>query len=288
MEIEIYADVLFIINFFMIFFIFWIVNKLIVNKSNLKNLLLGAFFGSLLYLIFIMFIPYKNYLKLLSTIVIMLFSIYISFKPKTLKSYVKLFFIVNLVSFTIAGVCFYLFYFNNTFYSIIQNISFKLLLVCIFICYIFIKISLKWYKKLFLKGQCFYEIVLYKNGKNVILNALLDTGNTLIEPITKKPVLVVEFLAIQKILTKSLNTYINNNENDLTYLLKDGLKNDIRFIPFKSIGKESGLMIGLKIDILEIKTEKNICIKDAIVAISNLKIAKDNSYNALLNPELLK
>lgn len=296
MQIEIYADSLFFINFLMVYFIFWTVNKFIRNRVKLKNIFLGAFVASFFYIIVIIFIPFKKFLSFFIISIIMLFSIFISFKPKKIKDFLKLFLLVNLTSFAFGGACIAIFYYTN-FGNILggminftlNNFSLKLLLVCIGLSYIIIKLSLNWYKRIFFKGQSFYEIILHKNGKNIKLNALLDTGNSLKEPISKKPVLVTEFFAIEKILTEPLKKiFLNNQENNLEKLLEVGLENNIRFIPFKSIGKENGLMIGIKIDILEIKSEKTIFIKDAIIAISNIKISKDGVYNALLNPEMLK
>lgn len=296
MQIEIYADSLFLINFFMVYFIFWTVNKFIKNKVKIKSLFLGAFLASFFYLILIIFIPFKNSLSFFLITIIILLSIFISFKPKNIKDFFKLFLLVNLVSFAFGGACIGIFYYTN-FSNILggmvnftlNNFSLKLLLICIGFSYIIIKLSLNWYKRIFFKGQSFYEITLYKNDKNIKLNALLDTGNCLKEPISKKPVLIAEFFAIEKILTEPLRKIFRNNEEDnLEKLLEFGTENNIRFIPFKSIGKENGLMLGIKIDALEIKSEKPIFIKDAIVGISNLKISKDGLYNALLNPEMLK
>lgn len=295
MQIEIYVDVLFLINFFMIYFIFWIVSKLIKNKSKNKNLILGAFLASFFYLITILFIPFNNFLNFIIIFIIFISSIFIAFKPKNKNYFFKIFLLVNIVSFSFGGACIAIFYYTNFSLFIgdminftLNNFSLKLLLICIGISYIFIKLTLNWYKAIFLKNQSFYEIVLHKNGNSISLNALLDTGNYLKEPITKKPVLVAEFLCVEKILTKSLaDIFKDNEENNLEKLLKIETQNDIRFIPFKSIGKQNGLMIGIKIDKLEIKLEKSIFIENAIVGISNFKISKNGLYNALLSPEML-
>lgn len=296
MQIEIYADSLFLINFIMVYFIFWTVNKFIKNKVKIKSLLLGAFLASLFYLIIVIFIPFKKYLSFFIISATILFSIFIAFKPKSLKDFLKIFLLVNLVSFAFGGACIAIFYYTN-FANILggmvnftlKNLSLKLLLICIGLSYIIIKLSLNWYKRIFFKGQSFYEIILYKNKENIKLNALLDTGNCLKEPISKKPVLITEFFAIENILTEPLKKiFKNNEENDLEKLLALGYENNIRFIPFKSIGEKNGLMIGIKIDKLEIKSEKPILIKDAIIGISNIKISENGLYNALLNPEMLK
>ncbi len=295
MQIEVYVDILFLINFIMVYFIFFIVNKLIKSKISLKRLAFSSFFATLLYILTIIFIPFSNILSIFIVSLIFIISIIIGFKPKTIKYFFKIFLLVNITSFCIGGGSIALFYYinlnsvlNNLLDFTIQHFPLKILIISIISTYIIIKLFLSWYKKIFIKKQSFYNITLYKNNTNVSLNALLDTGNNLKEPITKKPVIIAEFIAIKPILPEKLKIiFYEKQEDDLNKLLTLDNTADIRFIPFKSIGKKSGLLIGIKIDKLEIHTENKIILKDAIVAISNFNLSNDNFYNALLNPELL-
>lgn len=295
MQINIYIDTLFLINFFMIYFIFWTVNKILKNKAKIKNMLLAAALASFFYILSILFIPFNKIFSFLIICFIIIFSIFIAFKPDNLKKFLRLFLFVNLVSFIFGGTFFSIYYytnffnvFNNFFNLTFNNFSFKLFIICVILSYIFIKLFLNLYNSIFIKKQSFYEIILYKNGKIVRLNALLDTGNSLKEPISKKPVLIAEFFAIEELLTNSLaQIFKDKKENNLNKLLNIEIENDIRFIPFKSIGKENGIMIGIKIDKLEIKAQNNIFIENAIVGISNFKISKNGIYNAILSPEML-
>lgn len=295
MQIEVYVDILFLINFIMVYFIFFIVNKLIKSKISLKRLAFSSFFATLLYILTIIFIPFSNILSIFIVSFIFIISIIIGFKPKTINYFFKIFLLVNITSFCIGGGSIALFYYinlnsvlNNLLDFTIQHFPLKILIISIISTYIIIKLFLSWYKKIFIKKQSFYNITLYKNNTNVSLNALLDTGNNLKEPITKKPVIIAEFIAIKPILPEKLKIiFYEKQEDDLNKLLTLDNTADIRFIPFKSIGKKSGLLIGIKIDKLEIHTENKIILKDAIVAISNFNLSNDNFYNALLNPELL-
>lgn len=291
MQIEIYVDVLFLINFAMIYFIFFIVNKLQKNKTSLKRLIFSSFFASLLYILTIIFIPYNKIFSIIIIFLIFALSIKTAFKPKNLKTFLKLFFITNIVAFCIGGLSMSLFYYTN-FGNIVSftlnHFPIKLLILSIIITYISLKLSINWYKKIVIKKQSFYNIVMDKNGKNISLNALLDTGNSLKEPITKKPVTIVEFDAIKNILPEKLKViFYEKQEDNLEKLLELGSKADIRLIPFKSLGKENGLLIGIKIDTLNIDTYPPTIIKDAIVGIANFPLSNNAFYNAILNPELI-
>ncbi len=291
MQLEIYVDILFLINFIMVYFIFFIVNKLLKDKISLKRILFSSFFATLLYILTIIFIPYNKLLSIVIISFIFILSILIGFKPKTIKDFTKIFLLVNIIAFCIGGGSIAIFYYTNFNYFLtitMENFQVKFLVIAIISTYIIIKIFLSWYKKIFIQKQSFYNITLHKNNINVTLNALLDTGNNLKEPITKKPVIIAEFIALKPILPEKLKEiFYEKQEDNLNKLLELGHNADIRLIPFKSVGKKNGLLIGTKIDMIEIHTENKIILKDVIVAISNFNLCNDNFYNALLNPELI-
>lgn len=292
MTIELYVDILFLINFLMVYFIFFITNKLTKTKASKKRLCLGAFVASFLYVLTVSFIPFYKFLSFFIICAIFIFSIIICFKPYNVKHFFKLFFLVNTIAFCIGGFSIALFYYTKFGYYFsltLKHFPVKILLLSTVTTYICIKIFLVWYKKIVVKKQSFYKITLHKDNQKITLNALLDTGNNLTEPITKKPVIVADFNAIKSILPEQLKLiFYNNQQDNLEKLLTLQHTVHLRLIPFKSIGKQNGLLIGTKIDKLKIHTQNDLIITDAIVAISNFNLSNDNFYNALLNPELLK
>ena len=63
----------------------------------------------------------------------------------------------------------------------------------------------------------------------------------------------------------------------------------IRIIPFSSLGKENGILLGLKVDgVLIEREEKIINIDKAIVGIYNGILSKSERYQALIGLELLE
>ena len=62
-----------------------------------------------------------------------------------------------------------------------------------------------------------------------------------------------------------------------------------RLIPFKSLGEENGMLVGFKVDKIEIKEEDGLkIIRNAIVGIYEKKLSKKNQYSALIGLELLE
>lgn len=125
-------------------------------------------------------------------------------------------------------------------------------------------------------------------NKKLELKAIIDTGNFLKDPITKMPVIVVEAEALTNVIP---NTLLNN----LQEILKGKEVNlglyasKIRIIPFTSLGKENGLLVGIKVEKIKVQYSGEVeIIKNAIIGIYNGKLNKSNKYEALLGLEILE
>jgi stage II sporulation protein GA (sporulation sigma-E factor processing peptidase) len=283
------------------FFIFLIVSKLLKKKIIYKKILFGAFIAAILYCLFI-FIPAINKIyNFFGSLVILMISTTIAFNPHTIKELIKLVIASHIAAFSIGGAGIALFYYTDLPNAIgnmisfnIQNFPFKILLITTTSAYIIIKFSLGWIKNIINRNKVFYPIEIYFNGVKVSLNALVDTGNSLFDPVTAEPVIVAEFISLKDILPDELKLiYYEKRENDISKLVLEiqdsPLHNRIRMIPFSSIGVQSGMLIGFKPDKVEIENsnEKSV-IKNVIIAIYNYSLSKDGTYQALINPEIFE
>ena len=125
------------------------------------------------------------------------------------------------------------------------------------------------------------------NSKYTYINAIIDTGNFLREPITKMPVIVVE----KNVLINIVPNYILDNTDKIINGENIDLEeyaSKIRIIPFTSLGKENGLLLGIKADDITIQLEENtININNVIIGIYNGYLSKSEKYNALIGLDLL-
>lgn len=134
----------------------------------------------------------------------------------------------------------------------------------------------------------FCKIKITLNSKNIYSNAIIDTGNFLKEPITKTPVIVIQKNELSGIIPDyildNLDKIINGENVELgDYMSK------IRLIPFSSLGKENGILLGLKADNVLIETEeKSIAVNNVIIAIYNGILSKHGKYKSLIGLELLE
>lgn len=138
------------------------------------------------------------------------------------------------------------------------------------------------------KKDMLCKIKITLNSKNTYSSAIIDTGNFLKEPITKTPVIVVQKDELEGIIPdyilNNLDKIINGENVELgDYISK------IRLIPFSSLGKENGILLGLKADNVLIETdEKSVTASNVIIAIYNGILSKHGKYKSLIGLELLE
>lgn len=116
--------------------------------------------------------------------------------------------------------------------------------------FILITIAFKTIKGHLRKQDMFCDIEVYFHNKKVLLKGMLDTGNMLKEPITGIPVIVAQSKELINILPESL---LANTEKIINGEIEGGkLITRLKVIPFTSLGKQNGLLLGFKPDNINI------------------------------------
>ncbi|OPX88358.1 MAG: Sporulation factor SpoIIGA [Pelotomaculum sp. PtaB.Bin104] len=130
-------------------------------------------------------------------------------------------------------------------------------------------------------------------GDHVQVDAILDTGNQLVDPMTKQAVIVVEYSVLKSLLPGELQALFEEpGEPDVWRML--GLIGESpwgsRFgvVPFRSLGCDQGLMLGFRPDeVVVMRKEHQIRVSRVVIAIHQKKMDPDNSYHALIHPHIL-
>ena len=127
------------------------------------------------------------------------------------------------------------------------------------------------------------------NGKKVNIHAIIDSGNLLKDPITGASVIVVERAKLEEIIEKEI---LDNLQNILAGnykgLDKEEYISKFRLIPFSSLGKQNGMLLGIRPDYIVIVNEENEKkIENVIIGIYNKSLTKRGEYRGLIGVELL-
>ena len=141
------------------------------------------------------------------------------------------------------------------------------------------------------KEEMIYKLKIKINDKTVEVNALLDTGNKLKDPITLVPVIVIEKQKLYNFLPEEILENIDKIiGGDSNKLIEENIKymSKFRVIPYNSIGKQNGLMLGFKADEVKIIIdEEERTIKNTIIGIFNQSF-NSQTYSALISLEIIE
>jgi len=297
--VTIYIDVLFFENIAINFLILAITGYISKFSAGAARLLAGSFIGAMYVLA--AFLPgTEMYFTITAKIVLSFVMVAVTFWPEKIKDFIKLTLFFYLVSFVFGGAVFGLYYFLNPKGGMVSNgiynisgFPIKTLLVSIIFTYIVIRICWDIIKSKAIRENAMATVLIRLENKEVTINALIDTGNSLRDPISNIPVMIVEFEAIKEILPEEVNTiFLNGVETNLDLVVQEISKTDwasrFRLIPFNSLGKTNGMLIGFRPDRVEVEIkEVKKDSQEVVVGIYNRNLSKDESYRALLSLELV-
>jgi len=122
-------------------------------------------------------------------------------------------------------------------------------------------------------------------------NALIDTGNSLIDPLTGYPVIIVEAESVKNIVPPEIYDFFLSNgapDREMGPDINPLWKSRMHLIPFKSIGRENGILAGFRPDAIRVLHGNSFKeIKNAIIGICGIKLSSNSRYTALLGPASL-
>lgn len=266
MRYELYVDSLFLLNFIMNLYLLLLVDRSTLRMASFGRLALGAAVGAACFLL-----PFLGKGPVLWRLLPALTAgtagmLGITFPVRGLRMFLKLLERLALYSFGMGGVMLFLI-------RLLPGIRGLLLSVPGILGMGMIAwLLFRRFRKELCQGDSLCEATLSKDGERVRVTALVDSGNSLIEPISGKPVCVIG--------------------KEVYDRLWKGEPCGFRAIPYHSIGKKRGILPGylltglaLVVDGLEYR------FADVYVAVSSEEISRADSreaesVNMIINPRL--
>lgn len=112
-------------------------------------------------------------------------------------------------------------------------------------------------------------------GKTSSFTALKDTGHSLTDPITGKPVLITDIEAVSPFFDKSILAML---KKPAVSVLPE-LGNSFRLIPYSAVGVQNGMLAAFKAD--SVKLDGKV-VKDCLIAVSPTPVSDGGAYSALI------
>ena len=295
----IYLDIVLIENLVMNYIILFATGYILKTKIKHIRLIISALLGGI-YSILVYTQILAAYSNIIMKLILSIVMVYIAYNPKNIKLLSKQIIIFYLTSFVFGGTAFALLYFIRPQDILMKNGVFigtyplKIALLGGIVGFTITVIAFKIVKYRISKNDMFCEIEIFFGENSVKAKAMLDTGNMLKDPITRMPVIVVEKDLLYEIIPykilDNLEQIIGGDipnefyeEINVEYISK------FRVIPFTSLGRQNGLLLGFKaskvITYIDSNEEE---LKNVIIGIYDKKLSKKDKYNALLGLEILE
>lgn len=289
----VYLDIIFIENLIMNFIILLATSVVIKFKENKIRLIIGAVIGAV-YCVMLYIRIFECISNIISKFILSIIIVYIAFAPKNFKLFLRYFIVFYFISFVFGGAAFAFIYIIKPEEILMKNGLFlgayplKTIIIASISAYVIIKIVFSIVKVKFTKKDMYCKIELYIEGKVVTTNAMVDTGNLLKEPISNTPAIIVEksllYECVEKSILDNLENILGGDVAKIDKKVWDKYMNSIKLIPFSTVGKSNGMLIGIKID--KMKTgEKEF--ENVIIAIYNKSLTKRGEYRALIGIDFL-
>lgn len=291
----IYLDIVLIENLCMNYIILFATGFIMKIKMKHLRIIISALIGGI-YAILSYTDTLRFYSNMFVKVILSICMVYIAFGSKNIKGLFKQLILFYLVSFAFGGTAFALLYFikpqdifmRNGVY--IGTYPIKIALLGGVVGFVITYIAFRIVKNRMDKRILIYELIVKLEDSEISVKAMLDTGNMLKEPITKTPVVVIEKESLRQLIPNNIldNTEKiiggewEENEEELKY------KTRFRIIPFTSIGRQNGMLLGFKVDEVRIITDiDEVVNKNVIVCIYNQKLTRTNAYSALIGLDIL-
>ena len=293
----IYIDIVLIENLIMNYIILFTTAVVLKIKVNHIRLILASLLGAGYSIIAYMGII-KVYSSIILKIILSVLIIYIAFNPQNIKKMCKDLLLFYLVSFVFGGAAFALIYIIKPQNILMKNGLFlgtytlKTVMLGAVVAFCIIIGAFAIIKNKISKKDMFCEIEILINQKKIKTKAMIDTGNMLKEPITSVPVIVVEHILLYSCMPKeilnNLKEIMGGDFKNIPCDIQEKYISKLKLIPFSSLGKQNGMLIGIRPEYVKVITDEQEKInKNVIIGIYEKSLTKKGEYQALIGIELL-
>lgn len=274
----IYADILFITNLYIDFFLLVCVKNLLHLQTGALRLLLGALAGaacSMTALLPSMQTPLSVVLGIAAALAVTA----AAFAPVKWQMYLKISVSYWISSFLFAGffMLIYNFFAPRNLAVISGVVYLDISAAMLFGMTVFAYIVLSLLQKIVGTRESsmrFCRLIISNNGKTVNIHAKADTGNSLCEPFSGLPIIVAEESAVSNVMPDSIKNFLQNADVDGT----------IRLVPFNGMGGSGVLPAFMAEKVCFDKTNTPI---KCYIAVCTQKLSS-GQFQAIFNPDLLE
>jgi stage II sporulation protein GA (sporulation sigma-E factor processing peptidase) len=275
-----YVEYVFIENFILDFILLYITGKLIKREIIIKRILAASLIGAL-YVIAAYWVGRVFMTYFIVKFSVSLLMIMVAYDSKGILTNIRVIICFYITSLLMAGIISALYYFTY------DKLTVNAIIMSMFTGYAALHFFFKEIKDRIIKHNYIRRVMVTIGNKSKTLRGYIDTGNELSDPVTGKPVMVVNIDCIRDMIGDDLYHKITDFYDKKSYesLICENKAVNLRIIKYNTISKLSETMVCIVPDEIEIINDNKKILIDAIMGIHPKKISM-NDYDALLFKKL--
>ncbi|WP_367946430.1 sigma-E processing peptidase SpoIIGA [Halobacillus salinus] len=134
-----------------------------------------------------------------------------------------------------------------------------------------------------------YEVEVQWNGKTAKCHGMVDSGNQLVDPISRKMVFLADRYVIEQLIDEVV---VDDLTMDQVATSMDGLpgpvQDALRLVPFQAAGHAGQLLVTLTVDSVVIHTESGpLNVQKPLLGVQQSSLTHDNTYQMLIHPHAM-
>lgn len=305
MYLEVYPDIIFILNFLLDFLLLYLLKKVNRKDTSIPKLIGAAACGAVFAVIIGIF-PWLNIIIrfLMINVFASILMILIAFGKLQRLDFIKQVIGLYLITYFVGGFINSVYYYTDlranilriSNYLIFSSISAKFIFIIMVFLIPIVLIMVRILRFHLGKEKTLFDVELVLNHRSIHTKGLLDTGNCLYDPVFRRPVMVMDNTLTRELLSME---FLNDLEKAKKYMVSSGADNGewdidrehlvrLRMIPYQSIGRSQGMMMGLMLDKVLINTGKEtICNEKVTAALCDNQLSPKEEYHVILHKELI-
>lgn len=280
-----YVEYVFAENLIIDFILLFVTGKLLKRVIVYKRLLASSAIGAL-YVVLVAYIGRDFMTYFIVKVSVSVLMIMVAFDSRGILTNIRVIICFYMTSLIMAGIITAMYYMNY------DRLTVNAIIIALFAGYAGLHFFFGEVKSRNEKSNYMRSVTVSFADKTKVLNAFIDTGNELSDPMTGKPVIVVNIECLRSILGEELygrilNMYAGNE--GLEVLLSEFSSYNLRIIRYNTISSKGERMVTITPDKVEVRKDSNhILNTDAVIGIYPGKISRKEDYDALLFNKILK
>ena len=300
-EVTIYLDAVWTLNFAFDMMLLMLTQTLARYQTRILRIMFGAFIASLLVPISLYF-PNAFITTVYGKLLYSLFIILCTFKFKTVFQTIKQLALFYFMTFAIGGGLFALhFLFQSplmlsdhgliTFNSGYGDpVSIIFVLIGFPVIWLFTKRRMDKHTAEKIRYNELCPVTIQLNHETYATTGYIDSGNQLIDPITKYPVIICDETFLKKWFTNKEWNMLHEAHTELNYhKIPPAWEKKIQIIPYQGVEGKSNFLLAIRPEKLTIYYgQEKILTHKVLIGIQFARLTKDETYHCLLHPQIIK